>query len=130
MTVRRIASVEPFSFSADFSAPQQDTGERVTLSLRELAALFAEARAEGAREAADRAGPAGLERLERAAARLDLALADLSHLAERLDAAGMAGTLPEGLAAFARTAAQRVSDGQLDLFASCKPLPATFADSD
>lgn len=130
MSARRVASVEPFAFSADFTAPAPDADARVTLTLRELADLFAEARSEGAREAAARAAPAGLERLETAAARLELALADLGHLAARLDAAGAAGTLPEGLAAFARTAAQRVSDGQLDLFASCKPLAATLGDSD
>lgn len=123
---RKIEDFRPYDFQADFSAPKPaPEPDTVTLPATELAALGAQLRGEAAAEARALIDAEALAGLETAIERLSGALADLSALAERLDALGRAGALPEDVARLADMAARRIADGQGDLFATCQSLAAT-----
>jgi len=118
MSRRKISGLKPFPFEADFSPGRSDPdAQTAEISLRDLARLGAELRAEGANGAQARLDADAVARLETAATRLENALGDLALLAERLELLAEDGWLPGDLAQSVRMATMRVSDGQGDLFA-------------
>ncbi len=121
MSRRRIETLRSFDFSADFQPPQAQPSEpKVSLRPAELAELGARLQAEGAAQAQSRLDTETAARLEATAQRLEHALQDLSALTRQLDRLGREGHLPPKLAQLAALAAQRILDGQGDLFASCQ----------
>ena len=123
MSRRKVSGLKPFQFEADFSANGNDPDtETAELSMRDLARLGAELRAEGARAAQARLDADAVARLEMATTRLEDALGDLAALAERFEKLAEAGWLPESLVQSVRMATLRISDGQGDLFAFCKAV--------
>lgn len=126
MTTRAVSNLQAFPFRADFdlsgesepTSPPPEPG--LQTSAEEIARLAGQERARGARSAQQRLDEATAQRLETAVLRLEAALADLGVLAEELERAGQAGLLPERAAHLATLAAQRIADGQGDLFATCQ----------
>lgn len=114
--MRRQVSAQPFEFQSDFSTPRVDEPGRVNMPAEDFASLLSQARAEGLMEGRASAATDEAERLEAVSQKLRDALGDLLKLAEQLEAtAGESGT-PESVRALIKSAAQRLVDGQGDLF--------------
>ncbi|KCZ88355.1 hypothetical protein [Hyphomonas johnsonii] len=123
MTQRAVKSIEPFEFRSDFSstpepkAPALPDGGQVTLTGPELARLLSEARAEGLAEAARLETLQTEERLQAVTLKLNDALANLVALAGHLEAGAYDGLDVTASLDLIQTTAQRIIDGQGDLFA-------------
>ena len=114
--MKRRVSAQPFEFQSDFSAPKQDDPGQVTMPAEDFASYLAQARAEGLMEGRASAASEDAERMDAASKQLRAALGDLVQLAEHLEAsAGEDGT-PDAVRALIKSAAQRLVDGQGDLF--------------
>jgi len=128
MTRRRIDTLQPFAFQADFQVPappvEADAPSQGALPLAELAAIGAQLQAEAAEAARAPLDAALVDRLESAIARLGEASALMGDLAAALDHARGAAGLPHGASEAARRSAQALCDGQGDLFAVCQALQA------
>ena len=109
-------SITPFEFHSDFSAQRRDDPSRIDLSAEEFASLLAKARAEGLMEGRTSAESDDAERLEAVSEKLKAALGDLVSLAEHLDASSGVDGAPDEVRALIKSAAQRLVDGQGDLF--------------
>ena len=114
--MRRASSITPFEFQSDFAPPKADTPDRVEMSVADFMSYLSQARAEGLMEG--RAGVASEEasRMEAAADNLNAALSDLVKLAEYLEVASGTDGTPDEVRALIKSAAQRLVDGQGDLF--------------
>lgn len=116
MTRRAIKDYKPFRFSHDFAGGIETDETRIPVSADELARLLAEARVEGM-VAANQEFETGLaDDMQNAASSLNLALADLVALAGHLEALGPEPAMSETARTLINTAAQRIIDGQGDLF--------------
>lgn len=132
MSTRRIETLKPFAFQADFGAqptPQAPRPDTVDVPIADLAAMGAQLQAEARDAARAPLDAAAAERLEAAIARLSGALDVLSELTQQLHGLGEAGALPDGAAHLARLAAQRICDGQGDLFAACQSFATKTGDT-
>lgn len=117
--MKRVVSAQPFEFQSDFSAPEAprpDDPGRVTLPAEDFASLLSQARAEGLMEGRATAASEEAERMEAVSAQLREALGDLVQLAEYLEASSGKDGTPEAVRALIKSAAQRLVDGQGDLF--------------
>jgi len=121
---RAVKSLQPFEFRDDFSAqpelmpaPPSPAEEKVVLSGQDLALLLTEARAEGyAAAMAQRHGEQD-ERLQQVTDHLGEALASLVSLASHLEATAYAEGFRDTALHLVTATAQRIVDGQGDLFA-------------
>lgn len=121
---RAVKSVQLFEFRGDFSpqpepvpAPPPPAEEKVVLSGQDLALLLTEARAEGyAAAMAQRHGEQD-ERLQQVTDHLGEALANLVSLASHLEASAHAEGFRDTALHLVTATAQRIVDGQGDLFA-------------
>jgi len=111
-------TVQPFDFQSDFAAPKQAEPGRVELSAAEFASYLSQARAEGLIEGQSAAASEDAARMDAAAQKFTAALRDLLKLAEHLDATSGADGTPDAVRALIKSAAQRLIDGQGDLFAA------------
>ena len=115
-------SVQPFEFQSDFSKPKFAEPGHVEMPAAELALYLAQARADGVAEGRAAAASEDAERMDAAAEKFTAALKDLVALAEHLEAsAGKDGT-PAPIRALVKSAAQRLIDGQGDLFTASTEL--------
>lgn len=135
---RAVKSLQPFAFQADFS-PQpvaEDTVSRevthgeVTLSTAELVQFLAQARAEGAAEVVANRNREDIQRLQGAIDSLNEALADLVRLAGHLEASAYEDDLKQSALPMIRAVAQRIIDGQGDLFTEHELIGASLAEHD
>lgn len=132
---RAVKAIQPFEFRSDFDfvpaepvievEPEiQEEPEEATISLTgsELAQLLSEARAEGIAEAEARENAEEQVRLQTVASSLNQALANLVALAGHLEATAYEENFNETSIRLINAAAQRIVDGQGDLFAERKEL--------
>ncbi|KJS35263.1 MAG: hypothetical protein VR74_16890 [Hyphomonas sp. BRH_c22] len=123
MTQRAVKSVQSFEFRSDFTlppAPEQPADPadgQLTLTGPELARLLSEARSEGLAEAARLESIQSDERLQAVTLKLNDALADLVILARHLEAGAYEGLDIAASLDLINATAQRIIDGQGDLFA-------------
>jgi hypothetical protein len=120
MTLRAVKSVQPFEFRTDFSLPPEpppETEGRMSLTGPELAHLLSEARSEGLAEAARLESLQTEERLQAVTLKLNDALLDLVSLARHLEAGAYEGLDIAAALDIINATAQRIVDGQGDLFA-------------
>lgn len=120
MSRRMVQSFQPFAFQSDFSsgAPEAQDGEvRIPVTAQELAALYAQARAEGAAEMAAHQSSGDAVRLSESTEKLNAALADLVELARHLEAHAADSSLTDEARRLINLAASRIIDGQGELFA-------------
>lgn len=123
MTQRAVKSVQPFEFRSDFTrAPEPEqpapaTEGQLTLTGPELAHLLSEARSEGLAEAARLESLQAEERLQAVTQSLNDALTDLVSLARHLEAGAYEGLDIAVALDLINATAQRIVDGQGDLFA-------------
>lgn len=116
--MRGVASIQPFEFQSDFSPPKAEEPGRVEMRAEDFASLLAQARAEGLMEGRAITAKEEAARMESAAEKVGTALRDLVKLAEYLEAASGGGGAPSEVRALIKSAAQRLIDGQGDLFAA------------
>jgi len=121
MTQRAVKSVQAFEFRSDFTLPpepEQPRQEQMNLSPPELARLLSEARAEGLAEATRLETLQTEERMQAVTLKLNDALADLVTLARHLEAGAYEGHDIAASLDLINATAQRIIDGQGDLFAT------------
>ena len=114
--MHRRVSTQPFEFQSDFSAPRAEEPGRIDMPADEFASLLAQARAEGLMEGRASAASEDAERLQGVSDKLREALGDLVKLAEHLEAASGSEGASSEVRALIKSAAQRLVDGQGDLF--------------
>ena len=117
--MKRRVSAQPFEFQSDFSAPKPENKEdpgRVTMPAEDFASYLSQARAEGLMEGRASAASEEAERMDAVSQQLREALGDLVLLAEHLEASSGNDGTPDAVRALIKSAAQRLVDGQGDLF--------------
>ena len=114
--MKRRVSAQPFEFQSDFATPRREEPGRVTMPSEDFASLLAQARAEGLMEGRASAASEEADRMDAASKQLREALKDLIQLAEHLEASAGTDGAPEAVRALIKSAAQRLVDGQGDLF--------------
>lgn len=114
--MHRRVSAEPFEFQSDFSAPKTDDPGRVNMPAEDFASLLSQARAEGLMEGRASAASDEAERMEAVSKQLREALSDLVALAELLENSVGKDGAPDAVRTLIKSAAQRLIDGQGDLF--------------
>ncbi len=119
MTQAPAPRLSPFEFRATFDASAH-AADTVSLRAEELAALLAEARAEGAHATRRDLGAAHDKRLKQVADDLRAALRDLADLAGAIDAAPVDSAAKSRSKTLIKSVCQRIIDGQGDLFADRK----------
>ncbi len=132
---RAVKAIQPFEFRSDFDftpaepviepeveQPQDIEDAKISLTGAELAELLAEARATGIAEAEAREQREDQERLDAATGNLNQALANLVALAGHLEAAAYEEKFNDTSIQLINATAQRIVDGQGDLFAERKEL--------
>ena len=123
MTQRAVRSLQPFEFRSDFTLPPSPVQPaalaegQLALTGPELARLLSEARSEGLAEAARLLSIQSDERLQAVTLKLNDALADLVILARHLEAGAYEGRDMAASLDLINATAQRIIDGQGDLFA-------------
>jgi hypothetical protein len=125
---RAVKSLQPFDFRSDFAfepappaLPQPDE-DKVNLSGHDLAMLLTEARAEAYAMAMSQRNEAQSARLQRVTENLTDALANLVSLASHLEASAYAEGFKLSALDLVTATAQRIVDGQGDLFAQSAEL--------
>lgn len=121
MTQRAVKSVQPFEFRSDFTLPaepEQPQREQMDLSAPELARLLSQARAEGLAEATRLEATQTEERMQAVTLKLNEALADLVTLARHIETGAYEGLDVAKSLDLINATAQRIIDGQGDLFAA------------
>ena len=122
---RAVKTLQPFDFRSDFS-PQPEpapvpvpvpAGDKITLSVPDLALLLTEARAEGYSAAMAIRQDEQAARLQQVTDKLGDALANLVSLAGHLEASAQSEGFRDTALHLVTAAAQRIVDGQGDLFA-------------
>lgn len=123
MTQRAVKSMQPFEFRSDFvlspvrEKPVAPVEGQLTLTGPELAHLLSEARSQGLAEAARLESVQSDERLQAVTLKLNDALADLVVLARHLESGACEGLDIAASLSLINATAQRIIDGQGDLFA-------------
>jgi hypothetical protein len=120
---RAVKFLQPFDFRSDF-APQPEpelpalpVEEKITLSAPDLAMLLTEARAEAHAAAMSMKHDEQNARLQQVTENLTDALANLVSLAGHLESSAYSDGFRESALRLVKIAAQRIVDGQGDLFA-------------
>lgn len=111
-------SIQPFEFQSDFSPPKQAEPGRVDMPAAEFALFLAQARADGFAEGRAASASEDADRMDAAADKFTSALKDLLELAEYLEAISGKDETPAPIRAIIQSAAQRLIDGQGDLFST------------
>ncbi len=132
---RAVKAIQPFEFRSDFDfvpaepvveieveQPEVIEDAKISLTGAELAMLLSEARAEGIAEAEVREQHEEQERLNAVTSNLNQALANLVALAGHLEAAAYEDKFNDTSIKLINATAQRIVDGQGDLFAERKEL--------
>ena len=120
---RAVKSLQPFDFHSDFApqdpppAPALPAEEKIALSGQDLALLLTEARAEAYAAAIAQRRSDQDVRLQQVTENLTEALANLVSLAGHLEASAYADGFRETALHLVTATAQRIVDGQGDLFA-------------
>lgn len=120
---RAVKSLQPFDFRSDFTSqpepemPVFPVEEKITLSAPDLAMLLTEARAEAHAAAMSMKHDEQNARLQQVTENLTDALANLVSLAGHLESSAYSDGFRESALRLVTIAAQRIVDGQGDLFA-------------
>ena len=120
---RAVKSLQPFDFRSDFTPqPEPDlpalpVEEKIELSAPDLAMLLTEARAEAHAAALSLKNDEQAARLQQVTENLTEALANLVSLAGHLEASAYSDGFRETALRLVTATAQRIVDGQGDLFA-------------
>lgn len=114
-------TLSAFDFRPDFSAPPAEAGE-VRLSAEEVVALIARVRADTLAEVSRQEAQETLDRLDRVTATMRDVLCDLLKLMQLVEAATDADETRIHLRATVTGLAQRLLDGQGDLFGLTRDL--------
>ncbi|MEZ5999139.1 hypothetical protein [Hyphomonas sp.] len=120
---RAVKSLKPFDFRSDFTLqpepemPALPVEEKITLSAPDLAMLLTEARAEAHAAAMSIKHDEQNARLQQVTENLTDALANLVSLAGHLESSAYSDGFRESALRLVTIAAQRIVDGQGDLFA-------------
>jgi len=120
---RAVKSLQPFDFRSDFTAraepelPPPPVDEKIVLSGYDLNLLLTEARAEAYSMAIAQRNQEQIARLQQVTENLTDALANLVSLAGHLEASAYADGFRETALHLVTATAQRIVDGQGDLFA-------------
>ena len=120
---RAVKSLQPFDFRSDFIAPPEPetpalpVEEKIVLSAPDLAMLLTEARAEAHAAAMSLRHDEQNARLQQVTDNLKEALSNLVSLAGHLEASAYSDGFRETALRLVTATAQRIVDGQGDLFA-------------
>ena len=120
---RAVKSLQAFDFRSDFTpqpepvVPAPPAEEKITLSAPDLAMLLTEARAEAHAAAMSLRNDEQNARLQQVTDQLKEALSNLVSLADHLEAGAYADGFRETALRLVTATAQRIVDGQGDLFA-------------
>ncbi len=123
MIRRAVKSLQPFDFRSDFTPPPEPdvptlpVEEKITLSAPDLAMLLTEARAEAHAAAMSLKHDEQNARLQQVTDNLTEALANLVSLAGHLESSAYSDGFRESALRMVTATAQRIVDGQGDLFA-------------
>ncbi|MDJ0922593.1 MAG: hypothetical protein QNI84_15805 [Henriciella sp.] len=118
---REIKKLQPFPFESDFSAPQPEVPDLVSMSAAELRALLAETRDGAVRILQDETLSAESERLQQVSEDLKQALATIVELATLLETAALSSEEKTIALSKVRRLAATLIDGQGELFANSTP---------
>ena len=114
-------TLSAFDFRTDFTAPPADAGE-VRLSAEEVVALIAKVRADTLAEISRQEAQETLDRLDRVTATMRDVLSDLLKLMQLVEVATEEDETRKHLRATVTGLAQRLLDGQGDLFGLTRDL--------
>jgi len=114
-------TLSAFDFRTDFTAPPADAGE-VRLSAEEVVALIAKVRADTLAEISRQEALETLDRLDRVTATMRDVLSDLLKVMQLVEAATEEDETRKHLRATVTGLAQRLLDGQGDLFGLTRDL--------
>lgn len=114
-------TLSAFDFRTDFSAPSAEAGE-VRLSAEEVVALIARVRADTLAEISRQEAQETLDRLDRVTATMRDVLSDLLKVMQLVEAATEEDETRKHLRATVTGLAQRLLDGQGDLFGLTRDL--------
>ncbi|MEZ5946593.1 MAG: hypothetical protein R3C13_11415 [Hyphomonas sp.] len=120
---RAVKTLQHFEFRSDFTIVEppepvvEPAPENIALTSSDLALLLSEARTEGYAAAQAQFAAAQDARLEEATGRLSEALASLVELAGHLEASALEQGFSDKALRLITATAQRIADGQGDLFA-------------
>lgn len=120
---RAVKTLQPFDFSSDFAPqkapepPPPPVDDRVAMSGHDLNMLLTEARAEAYAMAMAQRNDEQAQRLQQVTENLTDALANLVSLAGHLEASAFSDGFRETALRLVTATAQRIVDGQGDLFA-------------
>ena len=114
-------TLSAFDFRTDFTAPPADAGE-VRLSAEEVVALIARVRADTLAEISRQEAQETLDRLDRVTATMRDVLSDLLKLMQLVEVATEEDGTRKHLRATVTGLAQRLLDGQGDLFGLTRDL--------
>lgn len=114
-------TLSAFDFRTDFTAPPTDAGE-VRLSAEEVVALIAKVRADTLAEISRQEAQETLDRLDRVTATMRDVLSDLLKLMQLVEVATEEDETRKHLRATVTGLAQRLLDGQGDLFGLTRDL--------
>lgn len=117
--------LSPFDFRGDFTSPPADAGE-VRLSADQVVALIAKVRADTLAEMTRQEAEETLDRLDRVTAAMREVLSDLLKVMQLLDSAAFDEATSARLRSTVTGLAQRLLDGQGDLFGLTRDLSETL----
>ena len=117
--------LSPFDFRSDFAVPPAEAGE-VRLSADEVVALIAKVRADTLAEISRQEAQETLDRLDRVTAAMREVLSDLLKVMQLLDSAAFDEPTSAQLRGTVTGLAQRLLDGQGDLFGLTRDLSETL----
>lgn len=118
----------PFDFRPDF-APQVSVPGEVRLTAEEVAALISKVRADTLAEVSRQETQETLDRLDRVTATMREALGDLLQVMQVLDSSGFDEATEKRLRGTINGLAQRMIDGQGDLFGLTRDLSTKLDNS-
>ena len=115
---RQTQRLQPFPFESDFSAPQVEDDNLITMSANDLSVLLAETREGTANLVRDETLAAEAQRLQRVGEELRTALSTIVDLAGLLETAAIDAEDKSVALAKVRRLASTLIDGQGELFAN------------
>jgi len=118
-------TLSTFDFRSDFTAPPAEAGD-VRLSAEEVVALIAKVRADTLAEISRQEAQETLDRLDRVSATMREVLSDLLKVMQLLDSAAFDEATSAPLRSTVTSLAQRLLDGQGDLFGLTRDLSETL----
>ena len=118
-------TLSSFDFRSDFTAPPAEAGD-VRLSADDVVALIAKVRADTLAEISHQKAQETLDRLDRVSATMREVLSDLLKVMQILDSAAFDEATSAPLRSTVTGLAQRLLDGQGDLFGLTRDLSETL----